>query len=63
MIPYGIHPKYADATGSENMLYSDIQVLIMQGDNFNDEEDLSLIYDMRQFNICGNNETSDFDLY
>ena len=44
-------------------LYSDIQHLIIQGNNFNGEDDLNLISDMRQFNICGKNETSDFDLY
>ena len=63
MIPAGTHPTHADTTGYENMLYSNIQCLIMQGDNFNDEDKLSLISDMRQFNICGNNDTSEFGLY
>ena len=45
------------------MLYRNIKLLIIQGNTFNDEYKLSLIYDMRQFNICGNNETSKFDLY
>ena len=57
------HPAYADTTGSGRMLYSNIQILIIQGNNFNDKDKLSFISDMRQFNISGNNEMSDFDLY
>ena len=45
------------------MLYRDIKSLIIQGNTFNDEDKLRLISDMRQFNISGNNETSEFDLY
>ena len=59
----GTHPTYADTTGSKNMLHRDIQRLIMQGDNLNDEDEFSLISDMRQFNICGNNETGNFGMY
>ena len=59
----GTHTTYADTTGSENMLYGDIQRLIIQRNTFNDEGKLSLIDDIRQFNICGNNDTSKFDLY
>ena len=59
----GTHPQNADTTGSEEILYINIQHLIMQGNNFNDKDDLSLIYDMRQFNICGKNETRDSYLY
>ena len=62
-MPDGTHPTYADTTGSEKMLYSNIQRLMIQGDNFNDEDELSLISDMRQFNIIGKNETSKFDMY
>ena len=35
----------------------------MQGNTFNDEYELSLISDMWQYNINGNNETSEFDMY
>ena len=35
----------------------------MQGNTFNNEYELSLISDMRKFNINGNNDTSKFDLY
>ena len=56
-------PTHADTTGSKKIFYSNIQCLIMQGNTFNDEYDLSLISDMRQYNINGNNETSEFDLY
>ena len=35
----------------------------MQGNTFNDEYEMSLIYYMRQYNINGNNETSEFDMY
>ena len=59
----GKHPTCADTTVSENMLYRKIQRLIIQGNNFNDEDELSLISDMRQFSICGNNETNEFDVY
>ena len=45
------------------MLYSNIQHLIIQGNNFNDKDELSLISYIRQCNICVNNETSKFDLY
>ena len=45
------------------MLYINIQNLITKGNNLNDEDELSLISDMRQFNICGKNETSAFDVY
>ena len=62
MIPDGTHLIYADTTVSEKMLYCNIQHLIVQGDTFNDEDKLSLIYDMRQFNIHVNNDTSKFDL-
>ena len=62
MIPDGAHPAYADTTGSENILYSNIQCLIIQGDTFNDEDKLSLICDMQQFDICGKNETRGFDM-
>ena len=57
------HTTYADTTGSDMMLYINIKRLIIQGNNFNDENKLSLISDMRQFNICSNNETSEFYLY
>ena len=63
MMPDGTHPTYADTTGSEKMLYRDIQRLIIQVDTFNDEDELSHIYDMQQFNICGNNETRNVDMY
>ena len=46
MIPDGTQPTYADTTGSNNMLYIDIQNLIIQGDTFNDKDELSHIYDM-----------------
>ena len=59
----GTHPTYSDTTGSEKMLYIDIQRLIIQGDNFNDEDKLILIYDMRKFNICGNNDTIKYYMY
>ena len=59
----GTHPTYADTTGSKKMFYIYIQHLIMKDDNFNDEDDLSLISDMRRFNIRGNNETSKFHMY
>ena len=35
----------------------------MQGSTFNNEYELSLISDTRKYNINGNNETSEFDLY
>ena len=57
MMPDGTHLTHADTTGSEKMLYRDIQHLIMQGNTFNDEDELSLIYDMYQFNIRVNNGT------
>ena len=63
MIPDGTHPTYTDTTGSKKFLYSDIQRLIMQGGTFNNENKLSLISDMRQFNICVNNDTRKFYLY
>ena len=63
MIPDGAHPAYADTTGSENILYSNIQCLIIQGDTFNDEDKLSLISGMWQFYIRGNNKMSEFDMY
>ena len=62
-MPDGTHPTYADTTGSDKMLYRNIKRLIIQGNNFNDENDLSLISDMRQFIIGGNNETIEFDMY
>ena len=62
-IPDVTQPTYADTTGSEKMLYNNIQRLIIQGNTFNDKEKLSLISYMRQFNIRGKNETSKFDLY
>ena len=62
MMPYGTHPTYADITGSKKMLYSNIQSLTIQGDTFNDEDKLSLICDMQQFDICGKNETRGFDM-
>ena len=40
IIPDITHPAYADTTSSEKMLYSDIQNLIIQGDTFNDEDEL-----------------------
>ena len=63
MMPDVTYPTYADATGYEKMLYISIQRLIIQGNNVNDEDELSLISDMRQFNIRENNKTSEFDLY
>ena len=63
MITDVTHPTHADTTGSKKIFYCDIQCLIMQGNNFNDEYELSLICDMRQYNIHGNNETSEFDMY
>ena len=63
MITDGTHPTHADTTGSEKMLYSNIQRLIIQGNTFNNEYELSLISYMLQYNIHGNNETSQFDLY
>ena len=63
MITDVTHPTHDDTTGSEKIFYCDIQCLIMQGITFNDEYELSLISDMRQYNIHGNNETSEFDLY
>ena len=63
IIQDGTHTTYADTTGYDKMLYKNIQLLIMQGNNFNDEDGLSLISDMRQFNIHFNNDTSEFDLY
>ena len=62
-MPDGTHPAYADTTGSEKMLYSGTQRLIIQGDTFNNEDELILISDMWLFNIHGNNETREFDLY
>ena len=62
-MPDGTHLKYSDTPGYEKMLYSDIQPLIMQGNTFNDEDESSLISDIRQFNIRGKNEISEFDLY
>ena len=62
MITDVTHPTNADTTGSKKMLYSDIQYFIMQGNAFNEEDELSLISDMQQFNICGNNEIRDFDM-
>ena len=62
MMPDRTHQEYADTTGSDNMLYSNIQRLIMQDDTFNYEDEFSLIYDMRQCNIRGNNETSEFSM-
>ena len=63
MITNGTHPPYADTTGSEKVLYRYIQSLMIQGNTFNDEDELRLIFDREQFNIRGNNETSEFDLY
>ena len=63
MMPDGTQSTYADTPGSKKILYRNIQPLIMHGYTFNDEEKLSLISDMRQFNIRGNNETSKFDMY
>ena len=63
MIIDGTHPTNADTTGSEKIFYCDIQCLIMQGNTFNNEYELSLISDMRQYNIHGNNETREFNLY
>ena len=62
MITGGTHPTYADTTGSDKILYSDIQHLIIQGKTFNDEDELIIISDMQQFNNIGNNETTEFDL-
>ena len=62
-MPDGTHPTYYYTTGSEKILYSNIQCLIIQGDTFNDDYKLILISDMRKFNIRGNNETIEFDLY
>ena len=45
------------------MVYSHINSLIIQGDNFNDEDKLSLISDMYQLNIRSNSYTREFDLY
>ena len=63
MIPDGKHPTYTDTTGSEKILYNNIQRSIIQGNTFNDEDKLSLISYMRQFNIRCNNETRKFDMY
>ena len=63
MIKDVTHPTHADTTGSKKIFYCNIQRLIMQGNTFNDEYELSLISDMRQNNIHGNNETSEFDMY
>ena len=63
MVPDETHLTYSGTIGSEKMLYIDIKCLIMQGDNFNNEEEFSLISYMRQFNIRGNNETSEFGIY
>ena len=63
MITDVTHPTHADTTGSEKIMYSNIQRLIIQGNTFNNEYELSLIYYMLQYNIHGNNETSEFDLY
>ena len=62
MIPDGTHLEYADTTGSETILYRYIQSLIMQGNTFNDHDELNLISDMRQFNIRGKNEIRKFDM-
>ena len=62
IIPDRTHPEYADTTGSDNMFYSNTQLLIIQGDNFNDEDELSLISDMRRYNICGNNERANLSV-
>ena len=62
MIPDGTHPAYADTTGSEKILYRYIQSLIMQGNTFNDHDELNLISDMQQFNIRGKNEIRKFDM-
>ena len=43
-------------TTTNNLLY-------VSSETFNDEYELSLISDIQNFNICGNNETSEFDLY
>ena len=63
MITEGTHPAYADTTGSKNILNSYIKFLIIQGDTFNYEEELSFIYDMLKFIFFGKNETSEFDIY
>ena len=63
MITNGTQPTHADTTGSEKIFYCDIKRLIMQGNTLNKEYELSLISYMRQYNINGNNETSEFDLY
>ena len=38
MIPDGTHLTYADTSGSKKMLYNYIQRLIIQGNNFNDDD-------------------------
>ena len=63
MITDGTQPTHADTTGSEKIFYCNIKRLIMQGNTFNTEYELSLISYIRQYNIHGNNETSEFDLY
>ena len=59
----GTHPTYADTTGSEKMFYRDMKLLIIRGNNFNDKDELSLISDKRQFNICGKSDMSESDIY
>ena len=49
MMPDGTHPTYSDTTGSEKTLYINIQRLITQCDTLNDEEELSLISDIRHW--------------
>ena len=38
MMPDETHPTHADTTGYENILYRDIQRLIMQGNTLNDKD-------------------------
>ena len=47
MMPDVTNLAYSDTTGSEKIMYSNIQSLIIQGNTFNDEDELSLIYYMR----------------
>ena len=47
MMPDVTHLEYSYTTGSEKIMYINIQSLIIQGNTFNDEDKLSLIYYMR----------------
>ena len=63
MKPDRTHLAHADTTGLEKMLYINIKRLIFQGNNFNGEDELSLISDMQKFHICGKMRQATFDIY